>query len=194
MSEAVKYVCEKHGIVVFRGECPDCAEENRFDGRWEVIGPRECPLMRRLTLVSCRWFKVLVHRFEPNATDEAAHDHPRSFLTFVLRGGYDDLRLCPNCHGTTVAGFQGDNYACCYQEGMYSAWCQRGFIRDEVRAPAIRFRRADHAHITEVLPEGATTFVLMGPLRREWGFWKDGKWFEWRLFDRLFGLNWRCPD
>ena len=132
-------------------------------GGWEVIGPEACPLMFRRTLLSTRWFKVLLHRFVPLATDEAHHDHPRSFLTLILRGGYDDVQA--------------------------DGWVER------LRAPAIRYRRAEHAHITRVHADGATTLVLMGRLRREWGFiGKDGRWYEWRRFERLFGLNWRCPS
>ena len=119
--------------------------------------------MYRRTLVNLgRVGKVLWHRFMPNASDEAHHDHPRSFVTLVLRGGYDDVQ--PD--GTT----------------------------DHVYAPAIRYRPATHAHITKVSPKGATTLVVMGPLRREWGFWRDGAWYPWRQFERLFGLNWRCPE
>lgn len=134
----------------------------KIGGGWEVIGPSECPIMFRRTLVSSRWGKLLFHRFLPGASDEAPHDHPRSFVTIVLRGGYDDVK--PD-----------------------------GSI-DRVYAPTIRYRSAEHAHITKVGSEGATTVVIMGRLRREWGFWREGKWFEWRRFERLFGLNWRCPD
>lgn len=133
----------------------------KLGGGWEVIGPEACPLMFRKTLLACRWFKLLLHCFVPNASDEAHHDHPRSFLTLVVRGGYDDV---------TPDG-----------------------ISERLRAPAIRYRRAEHSHITLVHADGATTIVLMGRVRRAWGFWRDGKWFEWRTFERLFGLNWRCP-
>lgn len=135
----------------------------KLGGGWEVIGPEACPLFYRRTLLSVgKVGKVLWHRFVPNASDEAHHDHPRSFVTFVLRGGYDDVK----------------------PDGSV----------DRVYAPAIRYRSAEHAHITKVGPDGATTLVIMGRLRREWGFWRDGSWFEWKRFERLFGLNWRCSD
>ena len=129
-------------------------------GKWEIIGPEACPLMARRTFVACRFGKVMLHSFFPGATDKDCHDHPASFLTFVLRGGYDDVQ--PD--GTV----------------------------DRVYAPTARFRRAEHAHITRVGPAGATTIVVMGPKRRAWGFHRDGKWFEWRTYERIFGLNWRC--
>lgn len=131
-------------------------------GAWELIGPTDCPIMWRRTLVSVRLGKLLWHRFMPNASDKDCHDHPSSFVTVVLRGGYDDVQ--PD--GTV----------------------------DELRAPTIRFRPAEHAHVTKVGPEGATTFVVMGPKRRPWGFWRDGRWWAWRAYERMFGLNWRCDE
>jgi hypothetical protein len=60
---------------------------------WEVIGPPACPILLRRTLLEGRLGKVLWHRFLPGASDKDPHDHPRSFVTVVLRGGYDDIRL-----------------------------------------------------------------------------------------------------
>jgi hypothetical protein len=120
----------------------------RKEGCWEVIGPPDCPLLLRRTLLSGRFGKLLWHRFMPGASDKAHHDHPRPFVTLVLRGGYDDL--------------------------------QPDGTRERLRAPAIRYRPAEHAHITRVHDDGATTVVVMGPLARAWGFWHDGSWWPWR--------------
>lgn len=63
------------------------------EGKWEVIGPPDCPLMFRRTLLEGgRFGKLLLHRFVPGANDRDCHDHPRSFVTLVLRGGYDDIQ------------------------------------------------------------------------------------------------------
>lgn len=159
----------------------------RPDG-WELIGTDECPLMLRRTLFASRWGKLLVHRFFPGASDGAAHDHPRSFVTVVLRGGYEDRSLCPRCHGTAKLPPSGGFEIGCLRPG-----CEDGWVVDRVAAPAVRFRRAEHAHVTRVFPEGATTVVLMGPLRRDWGFWREGRWYPWRVFERVFGTDWRCP-
>lgn len=131
-------------------------------GKWEIIGPIDCPIMWRWTVLSGRFGKCLVHRFSPNARDKDPHDHPSSFVTIVLRGGYDDIK--PD--GTV----------------------------DRLRAPAARFRSAEHAHITKVGPQGALTIVVMFRKRRAWGFWRDGLWFEWSRYERIFGLNWRCDE
>lgn len=131
-------------------------------GKWERIGPPECPLMFRRTLLGGRFGKLLWHRFMPAATDKDPHDHPRSFVTVVLRGGYDDIQ--PD--GTVQT----------------------------LRAPAIRYRPAAHAHITRVHEDGATTVVVMGPLVRAWGFVRDGRWWPWRDYEQEFGLGFRCED
>lgn len=64
----------------------------KLDGGWEIIGPVECPLFLRRTLLAGRWGKLLVHRFLPGASDRVPHDHPRSFVTVCWQGGYDDVR------------------------------------------------------------------------------------------------------
>lgn len=143
------------------------------DGPWEMIGPADCPIMWRRTLIANRFGKILLHRFMPNASDKDPHDHPSAFLTFVLRGGYDDVSLAA---ASTPGG--GPPIV----------------VVDEVRAPTIRFRRAEHAHVTRVTPAGAVTVVAMFRKRRSWGFWREGRWYAWRDYEKLFGLNWRCDE
>lgn len=134
----------------------------RSIGSREIIGPPGCPIMYRRTLLSGRLGKLLWHEFFAGSSDKDPHDHPRSFLTIVLQGGYDDVRA--------------DGHV------------------DHVRAPTIRYRRATHAHITRVGPTGAKTLVLMGPLRRDWGFVRDGRWWDWRSYELRFGMGFRCED
>jgi hypothetical protein len=138
-------------------------------GRWlprEEIGPPECPIMHRWTLLSTRFGKLMLHHFLPNADDRAEHDHPASFLTIVLRGGYVD-----------------------YAEGR---------ANDRLRVGSVRFRSAEHRHRTHVSPRGCWTIVLMGPKRREWGFWAhylgQRRWLPWRDHEHIFGFGMRCPE
>lgn len=132
----------------------------------EVIGVPECPLMHRWTLLGeptwpGKWpLKVMVHHFLPTQRDRDPHDHPRSFVTLVLLGGYDDIQPT----GTV----------------------------DRVRAPAVRFRPAEHAHITVAGKRGAWTLVVMGPKRRAWGFFRNGRWWPCKRYEDEFGLDFRC--
>jgi hypothetical protein len=63
--------------------------------RWtpEGIGNPDCPVMRRWILVETRWFRIAVHHFPANGVeDDDPHDHPRGFVTIILRGAYIDER------------------------------------------------------------------------------------------------------
>lgn len=56
----------------------------------------------------------------------SVHDHPAPFWTLVLRGGYDDLLLCPVCKGR--AGKRGlCGFACisnpCLRYGRDCSGC-----------------------------------------------------------------------
>lgn len=126
----------------------------------EVIGVPECPLMYRWTLADIKIAKLMVHYFLPTARDRDYHDHPRPFVTLVLRGGYDDIQPDGNI--------------------------------DRVRAPAIRIRKAAHAHITMAGQRGAWTIVVMGRQSRAWGFIRNGSWWPWKLYEERFGLSFRC--
>lgn len=166
-------------------------------GGWEIIGPPECPILLRRTLVARKRWKLLVHRFMPGAADRDPHDHPRPFLTFVLRGGYTDMHPCPRC-----GPYPGATVACTFSDdAVYPAPPECGLchglhkVADRVRAPTVRYRAATHVHTTVVHDDGALTVVLMGPLVRAWGFFRDGRWWPWREYDAQFGHgSFRCPE
>lgn len=165
----------------------NAGEPARQTGRFkrEVIGPTDCPIMIRWTLLSTRWGKLMLHHFLPNADDRATHDHPSPFVTLVLRGGYDDLVPCEPCDGDGWL-FPDDPCMDCMARGEV--------VGDRMRPGMVRYRRAEYAHRTRVLPSGAWTIVLMGPKQREWGFFKEGRWWPWREHERRFGYGMRCPE
>lgn len=46
----------------------------------------------RLRIVSTAWFGIMLHRFDSPDSRPTLHDHPWPFISFVLRGGYDEVR------------------------------------------------------------------------------------------------------
>lgn len=106
--------------------------------------------------------------------DEACHhDHPWSFITLILSGGYTE----------EITREDGSQYTRHNRPGM------------------ILWRPATHTHRIASLPRGkATTLVLRFPYQRSWGFyvkrpWIAGKgvWMHWQehLNDiRNKGINW----
>lgn len=155
----------------------------------EVIGEPECPILLRWTLGGDRltrnWpVKVMLHYFTPKADDRHVHDHPRPFLTLVLRGGYDDLTLCwCMAPGAVRGGGPWLNHPECGGTG---------FVAERLRAGSVRYRSSGHTHRTRVGPRGCWTLVVMGPKNREWGFRKDGVWIPWRVYHERFGGAFRC--
>jgi hypothetical protein len=65
--------------------------------------------------------------------------------------------------------------------------------RDHLRAPALRFRRANHRHTVATDPGGAWTFLVTGPSTRNWGFYVKGKFMKANKFFRQVGLH-PCDD
>lgn len=163
----------------------------------EVIGQPDCPILYRWTLLSCRFGKVMLHRFLPTSRDRDPHDHPASFLTVVLRGGYADISPCAACSPVApgwMLGEESDDWRHARPMTPCGECGASGMLVDDVRAPAIRYRPAEHRHTTIAGPKGAWTLVLMGPKVRAWGFFRDGRWLPWRRYEAEYGHGFRCPD
>lgn len=134
-------------------------------------------------------FKVLVHHFPAEISDRDPHDHPRSFVTFVLRGNYRDKRWEVLNKGARPEDTKIGRV-----------------VEERVCAGAVKYRPASYIHIVETDAVGSWTLVVMGPLRREWGFLrlvpdsfgeKAQHWWPWRQYIERFGGVIRCeaePD
>lgn len=123
------------------------------------------------------WGDVYLHNIVRSDDDPDPHDHPWSFVTFVLRGRYLDERHLWIPPTWNLSGFR-----------------YRG--RDqEMRAPDMAFRHKDHIHRV-IVPEGgsAWTLIVTGPYRKTpsagdpiWYFvTKDRKVF-WREYLGVYG-------
>lgn len=171
---------------------------------WErfTIGNPDCPIMHRLTIVRHpRLGSARLHNFCPNADDRDVHDHPWNFLTFVLRGYYDDFAPCTNCESglryetEPPVSVDGIQYGTSRMITVCDACNGRGTVlRERMSRGKIRFRSAKHAHITHVGPEGCLTFVLTGPVIRDWGFIRAGRWIWWKSYGALHGFAMNCEN
>jgi hypothetical protein len=47
--------------------------------------------MRRYKLIQSRWGNVYLHHIRRSDEDNCLHDHPWSFVTLILRGGYREV-------------------------------------------------------------------------------------------------------
>lgn len=65
--------------------------------RWRLLERREIRhevtgevIVRRLYLVETPWFGVMLHHLVAPDPDRALHDHPWSFASIILSGGYTE--------------------------------------------------------------------------------------------------------
>lgn len=131
------------------------AEEGQGDlvawdllGDPEVVGHDQCPVMYRWTLGRPFGCKVMLHHFLPNGDDPEPHDHPWTFWTLILGGGYVDEQHYPDGSVGLEPMFRG----------------------------RIRRRTAEHMHRTLVNPNGCWSIVVSMPASRDWGFLWNGAW------------------
>lgn len=134
---------------------------NRF-----LIGAPGNPMMERWRLLQTPLFGIYLHRIYREDLDPVPHDHPWSFLSLVLRGGYQEE-------------FYPDT-----RRILDRAFTRRfgGLPRLDGR-PSRRLHRfpLTAAHRITAVEPGTVTLVLVGPKVRSWGFYGyDGLWIDWR--------------
>ncbi len=119
---------------------------------------RKGPLTR-FFLLNTRWLGVYLHRIDRPDADRECHDHPWSFVSLVLRGGYREERL------------------------------ERGATDETVRRRfSLAFRRWADAHRIVSVRPSTWTLILRGRDSGVWGFWVDAgdggqRWVYWREFE-----------
>lgn len=124
----------------------------------EIDGDHLCPVyLHRWTLLSLFGCGVYLHKFTGDDWSTALHDHPKRFISIGLRGQY--IEHTP--HG---------------EPRLY-------------RAPWIRTFPATHVHrLSGPTPEKPCwTLVIVLWRQREWGFWWEGSWVDWKSF--VFGKD-----
>jgi hypothetical protein len=111
--------------------------------------------LRRWRIVETPWFGVKVHHILMTDSDRAHHDHPWSFVSLILRGGYEESI-----------------------RGVAETVRRRRRPGRWHRMPAEGLHR-----ITTLYGRSCWTLVVNGPRRREWGFVEPGsEWVDWRTY------------
>lgn len=122
------------------------------------------PYLIRYTLFTCGLFSIKLHK-ALISDDETLHDHPWSYISFILAGGYYEE--------TFVKKFPLDPNADIYFEEKSARYIQQSW-----KGPgSILFRRANVAHRL-IIPKGEYSISLIITFRkkREWGFHTDEGW------------------
>ena len=117
--------------------------------------------LTRLNIIQTPWFSVKLHWIHLPDPDRHLHNHPWPFVSFVLRGGYEELE-------------------------SKDPQCQPGIPR---KINWFNYKNIITAHrITKVKPK-TLTLIFSGPRHsnKEWGFYHDQtfEYANWRDYERL---------
>jgi hypothetical protein len=124
----------------------------------------------RWTLLETRWFKIYLHHFVGDDWARDLHDHPKRFVSIGLWGSYTEEYM--------------RNPRIMSREGSF--WFNQP-TKIEYRAPWVRSFAPEHTHrLVDV--KNAWTLVIVGPRRRDWGFWHDGQFVPWP--DYVYDQHW----
>lgn len=123
------------------------------------------------------WIALRVHHIRSSDEGRDFHDHPWTFLSLILRGGYYEERP-----------YEGPLLA---PKGVQLHSCPTGkeFTRSVYSAPRLLLRRARQWHRlrlpTELEATGTWTLVLTLPRCQDWGFLFNGTKVDRRNYHRL---------
>lgn len=119
--------------------------------RWTDVSSE---YITRLHVIKTPWWAICLHWLNKPDEEPWLHDHPVSFLSIILRGGYAELRA------------SGD--------GDIGHKVHRWFN-------FVRARRTDRHRII-FCRKNTLTLCLMGPKTREWGFEVPQRWVGWKEY------------
>lgn len=117
--------------------------------RWTIT---DSQYITRLHIIKTPWFAICLHWLNKPDPEPYLHDHPVSFLSIILRGGYTEKR------------FIGEGPAELMTHTMFNL---------------VVAHQDDRHTIVEVLPR-TLTLAIMGPKTREWGFHSEDGWILWK--------------
>lgn len=113
--------------------------------------------LRRLRIIQTPWFGIYLHETSNPDVDPHLHDHPWTFWSLVLKGGYTEAHYS---HGRRTVN-------------VWRRWSIH------------RMKLGDFHKITHLLRKPTWTLLLTGPRRKEWGFMTDKGWVPWHQYARV---------
>lgn len=163
--------------------------------------PEADPYLIRYVVFSCRLFTVMVHKFLRGDKDRQLHDHPWSFVSLILCGGYWEQTEKPSgvCHCGELVDNHGYHTLPCsspvdnpepvltwFGPGKLlrraATWKHRVVLPGDPDDPTNRGFMVANAEPSTRRP--CWTLVLTGPRVREWGFWCSTGWVPFSVWRR----------
>lgn len=118
--------------------------------------------LRRLRIFQTPWFALYLHWIFLPDDDRDPHDHPFTFWSWIVRGGYTERvwRIFPGKHKADWV--QGEK-----------TW---------KRFSLHKMSQAE-AHMIEHLKPGTITLVWAGRKTRDWGFYPESGFVPWQQYN-----------
>jgi hypothetical protein len=148
--------------------------------KFTIEGSDGTAYMTRYTLLKLWGYAIYIHQFHRSDEDDM-HDHPFSFVTVILSGGY--FEVIPS--QDTLPGSLPSTEWTWYPPG------------------AVLRRKAEWVHRVDLNtksrfsdePVEAWTLVFRGPKRRDWGFHTKQGWVHWKTYmDQKFPHGWVAEE
>jgi hypothetical protein len=114
---------------------------------------------------------VRIHHITRPDSDRHMHDHPWDARTVILRGGYEEERVCAYTAG-------GELRMSAEGKVRHVFWRRPGYTG------TLRF--GEFHRISDIPEGGAWTLFITSPKRGSWGFFVDGRKVPWREY---FGVQ-----
>lgn len=118
--------------------------------------------MRRWRFLNTPWFGLRLHHIVRSDADRELHDHPFTFVSLILTGGYREHTL--------------DRRSKRYPPGSVVVRSAEALHRLELEV------MKHYADSTKRVERAAWTLVVRGPYRRQWGFLTADGWLHWKTF------------
>ena len=131
-------------------------------------------MLVRTKLIQTPFGNLDLHVFHASDAGRELHDHPWTFISLILWGGYTEVMPVRSIRRMIL-----DN-------GAMSGWGAPESVHERARRcpGALLFRPANWAHRVELEPGRKSVSILWTfPKRtdRDWGFAPDG-WVNWRTY------------
>jgi hypothetical protein len=120
----------------------------------------------RLHIIKTPWWAIMIHWINGPDPEPDMHDHPVTFLSIILRGGYTEDVLMTENFGDFLGGWP--------------------VIRRINRRWFNFIRAGKHVHSIQWVAPETVTLCFVGPKVREWGFHTKDGWVHWKEYNRKY--------
>lgn len=128
------------------------------------------PFLDRWGLVDERIGGFYLHHVADADPGKDLHDHPWSFTTIILRGGYTEQTA--QAREAPLLASIAERWPDTCTSGIERSW----------RRFSIHRMPLNVAHRITAAKPGTWTLVLRGPTHRRWGFYLPAGWIDWELY------------